>query len=249
MTTTGTAWSVSGTNTKVRILNGGTLTETVSSISLSANTSLQVDDGGNLNHNVNTLTVFSGTVTFGNTSTVNYGFAGAQTIYSTAYGNLTLSGSGVKTLPPGITVSGTLSMEGTATASGTTPTYGASATIQYKGTSAQVTGIELPSTFNGTGGIIINNSTGVSLTTSLAITYTLTTSRYLCCRSKHSDFKRTNYCRNTFKSVNNIIIQSRIWRYICRCFNTNQCYCFKWPFNNQYQYCYFAKLPYCQRNI
>ncbi len=54
-------------------------------------------------------------------------------------------------------------MEGTATATGSTPTYGASATLQYKGSAAQTTGSELPATFNGYNGVIINNTSGVTL--------------------------------------------------------------------------------------
>jgi hypothetical protein len=174
MTTTGTAWSVSGSNTKVNIRNGGTLTEGTSAISLSVNTTLQIDDGGTLNHNVNSSGIFTGTVTTGSASTVNYGYAGGQNVYSASYGNLTFSGSGAKSTPAGVTVNGILSMEGTATVSGTAPAYGAAATIQYKGASAQVTGIELPSSFNGTGGIVVNNSSGVSLAASLTLGSTLT---------------------------------------------------------------------------
>ena len=43
------------------------------------------------------------------------------------------------------------------------PTYGAAATLQYKGTALQTTGSEFPAGFAGTGGLIINNSSGVNL--------------------------------------------------------------------------------------
>ena len=103
------------------------------------------------------------TITLNGTSAlVNYNRAGAQTAYATLYTNLTLSGSGAKTIT-GTTINAILSIEGTSTAGGTTPAFGAAATIQYKGSAAQTTGIEFPATFNGTGGIIINNSAGVSL--------------------------------------------------------------------------------------
>ncbi len=161
MTTTGAVWTVSGTNTKVEILSGGTLTETASAVSLSANTSLQVDNGGTLNHNVNSLTIFSGPETFGNTSTVNYGFGGAQTVSSATYGNLILSASGAKTIA-GVTVNGVLSMEGTATASAA-PAYGATATLQYNTATARTAGAEWINTFAATGGVIIANTGVITL--------------------------------------------------------------------------------------
>ncbi|OGO17559.1 MAG: hypothetical protein A2Z15_08415 [Chloroflexi bacterium RBG_16_50_11] len=105
-------------------------------------------------------------------NTVNYNFAGAQTVFATSYYALTLSGSGAKTTT-GVTVSGILSMEGTATTAGTTPTYGAWATLQYQGTATQTTGIELPATFGGSG-IIIDNPNGVNLGSSVIITNNLT---------------------------------------------------------------------------
>lgn len=114
------------------------------------------------------------TTTLAGTSTlVNYSGGGAQTARPVPYTNLTLSGSGAKTIT-GTTVNGTLSIEGSATTAGTVPTYGANSTLQYKGSASQTTGIELPATFDGTGGIIINNSSGVSLNASLTITNTLT---------------------------------------------------------------------------
>ncbi len=107
------------------------------------------------------------------TGTVEWYAGGAQTCAGVTYNNLTLSGSGAKTVT-GATINGILSLEGTATAAGTTPTYGAAATLQYKGEAAQTTGIEFPATFNGTGGVIINNLSGVALSNSVAINSTLT---------------------------------------------------------------------------
>jgi len=100
---------------------------------------------------------------FNATSTVDY-YGVAQTISpaATSYGNLTLSGSGAKTTT-GVTVNGILSLEGTATTTGTAPAYSTAATLQYKGSAAQTTGNELPATFSGAGGIIINNNFGVTL--------------------------------------------------------------------------------------
>jgi hypothetical protein len=171
MTTSGTGWTVSGKNTLVEIQSGGTLTETTD-ISFSSNTTLKIDNGGTLNHNVNSVTVFDGAESFGITSTVNYGFSGAQSVLNAIYGNLTLSGSGLKTIGS-VTVNGIISMEGTATVSAT-PTYGTNATLQYKGSSAQLTGNEAPSVFNGTGGIIFNNAAGVTLTGNVAVSSIIT---------------------------------------------------------------------------
>ncbi|OGN96907.1 MAG: hypothetical protein A2Y89_01745 [Chloroflexi bacterium RBG_13_51_18] len=108
-------------------------------------------------------------------NTVNYNRAGAQTVRATTYSNLTLSGSGAKTFPAGTTtVNSVLSMEGTATTTLTgTLTYGAGATLQYQGSAAQTTGAEFPATFGGSG-VIINNSNGVNLGSSRAITNNLT---------------------------------------------------------------------------
>ena len=166
MSTTGTGWSVSGTNSIVQIQNGGILTETTA-ISLSVNTTLQIDNGGTLNHNVNSTTIFTGSESFASTSTVNYGFAGAQTVVNSTYGNLILSGSGAKTITTS-TVNGILSREGTATVSAA-PTYGANATLRYKGSAGQSTGNEFPGTFTGSGGVIIDNPSGVTLTGSKTI--------------------------------------------------------------------------------
>jgi len=107
-------------------------------------------------------TAFS-TITLNTGSTVNYNWTGNQSVAAQTYSNLTLSGSGVKTMVSGTTVNGILSMEGSATTTGIVPTYGTNATLQYKGITAQTTGIEFPATFNGTGGAIINNTNGVTL--------------------------------------------------------------------------------------
>jgi len=91
---------------------------------------------------------------------VNYNGA-AQTVKATTYSNLTLSGSGAKTTT-GITVNGILSMEGTATASAA-PTFGTAATLQYNTSTARTTGLEWPSTFSGTGGVVIKNTGVITL--------------------------------------------------------------------------------------
>jgi hypothetical protein len=112
----------------------------------------------------------------GTSTTVIYNRAGAQTLNNTSYRNITLSGSGVKTIanPGNVNVFGTLSMEGTATLSGKTPVYNANATLQYKGSASQTTGLEFPTTFDGSGGVIINNSNGIVLNSSRTINSILT---------------------------------------------------------------------------
>jgi gliding motility-associated-like protein len=112
-------------------------------------------------------TFSAGTFTCG-TGTVNFNAAGAQSIGNYTYYNLTLSGSGLKTITGG-TVNGTLSMEGTTTASAA-PTYGATATLQYKGSAAQASGPEFPaSVYN----LIVNNSNGLTLSGSKTVTNNL----------------------------------------------------------------------------
>ena len=106
----------------------------------------------------------------GGIASVEYN-GGAQVVINPTggYDNLILSGSGSKTTT-GVTINGILSMEGTATTTGTAPTYGTGATLQYKGLAAQTTGIELSSSFGGSGGIIIDNTNGVTLGNSSATT-------------------------------------------------------------------------------
>jgi hypothetical protein len=104
-------------------------------------------------------------------NTVNYNAAGAQTIKATTYSNLTLSGSGAKTVT-GSTVNGTLSLQGTATAAGTIPTYGGSAVIEYAGSGAQTTGIEMGAAVAP--GVKINNASGVTLSANKTFNGTLT---------------------------------------------------------------------------
>lgn len=102
----------------------------------------------------------TGTVFTAGTSTVNFGAAGNQTLSASAttFNNLTFSNSGIKTLTTAnCTVSGILSMEGTATVSAT-PTYGASATLRYNTTTARTAGVEWITPFAATGGVNIAGS-------------------------------------------------------------------------------------------
>ncbi len=173
MTTSGSGWTIAGYNTILEIQGGGILTETTD-ISLSSATTLLIQDNGTLDHNVNSSAIFNGQESFANASTVNYGYNGDQTVADASYGNLTLCGSGIKTISAS-DVSGILSMEGTASASAA-PVYNVSATLRYKGSAAQTTGPELPATFSSDGGVIIDNPSGVNLTGSLTIESPLTLS-------------------------------------------------------------------------
>lgn len=112
----------------------------------------------------------------GAASLVDYARAGSQNVIITDYNNVTFSGSGVKTFSGtgSTSIYGIMSMEGTATASGSAPVYGGNATLQYKGSAAQTSGIEFPATFSGSGGVIIDNSSGLSLNGSRSITRLLT---------------------------------------------------------------------------
>ena len=102
-----------------------------------------------------TLTTFAG-------STVEYNGSAAQTVKTGTYlGNLTLSGSDVKTTT-GVTVNGTLTMAGTATAS-VAPTYGTSARLQYNTATARVAGPEWLTTFAASNGVLIAGTGEITL--------------------------------------------------------------------------------------
>lgn len=160
----------------------GTLSFSAGTSVLSVGTSLVIGNGaktGSINMASGGTLQLGGTITVTNggtwtpgTGTVDYNAAGAQTVdasFFTSYNNLTLSGSGAKTTT-GVTVNGTLSMQGTATASAA-PTYGASAVLVYAGSSSQTTGPELTATIPN---LTINNANGVTLNSSPTISGTLT---------------------------------------------------------------------------
>ncbi|MEI7727770.1 MAG: hypothetical protein WCK09_21875, partial [Bacteroidota bacterium] len=142
-------------------------------LTINSGASLIISGSNTLNVNGN-WTNNGGTFT-PNASTVNF-IGTAQTIggtSSTTFNNFTCSTSGTKTITTAkCIVNGIFSMEGTATVS-TVPTYGSSATLQYKGSAAQTTGPEFPATWTGSGGVIINNALGVTLSSSVSIASTL----------------------------------------------------------------------------
>ncbi|MDY0347585.1 MAG: PKD domain-containing protein [Tenuifilaceae bacterium] len=125
MTTTG-AWGL-GQYSSIQIESGGTLVEN-HNITIQPNGSLWVADDGMLNHNVSSTSIFGGTEVFGQSSTVNYGLAGNQQVAVAAYGNLTLSGGGTKTLVGSVSVANNLSIKNSTTLeTGTNNTLTASA--------------------------------------------------------------------------------------------------------------------------
>jgi hypothetical protein len=102
----------------------------------------------------------TGTFTAG-TGTIEYYGGGAITVAPLVYNNLTLSGSGTKTITTTTTVNRVLSMEGTTLASAA-PTYGPTATLQYNIAVARTIGAEWISPFAAAGGVVIS---GIQTTT------------------------------------------------------------------------------------
>jgi hypothetical protein len=97
-------------------------------------------------------------------NTVKYTGA-AQTAKVITYNNLTLSGSGAKTFATTPTITGILSLEGTATVVVTTGvvTYGTNATLQYNTATARTAGAEWITPFAATGGVIIANTGTITM--------------------------------------------------------------------------------------
>lgn len=126
-------------------------------------------DGGSSTINFSASgAMFSGTggVFTPSTGTVNFSASATQTCPALVYNNLTVSGTSAKTFATTPTVSGILSLQGTATITVTTGvvTYGTNATLQYNTASARtVSNEEWVSPFIGTGGIIIANTGAITL--------------------------------------------------------------------------------------
>ena len=150
------------TITGVTLTNSGTLTVATALAGTGGLTNagtLNIDFGG-----APGITTLTATAT-GNT--VNYGYAGAQTVFSTNYYNLTLSSSGAKTLQTGTTsVGGNLTLSGTATTTtvvgltiGGNLLVGDGTTFTAAGFALTVTGTTVVG--NGTSGTLtINNAAG-----------------------------------------------------------------------------------------
>lgn len=112
-------FSVSGASSEINIVSGKTLTTSAvvtGSISLEATATLNITETGSA-FSFNSVSP---------TSTVIYGASGAQSIPAIAFGNLTLSGSGDKTLADNIDISGNLTIN-----DGPTASVGSSSTNVY----------------------------------------------------------------------------------------------------------------------
>ena len=134
-----------GTNANSFTINSGILTGTV-----------DVSNAATLNLNSTSIPTLG---TLGTTSsTVSYGASGDQTIADKTYANLSISGSGVKTVGTS-TVTGTLTRSGSATIGGVSPNL-TGATMVYLDASNSLTytaGLEWPST-NGPNNVTVNLS-------------------------------------------------------------------------------------------
>jgi len=171
LTTTG---SIIIANTGLITLNStnvsnGTLTiNSLASLSLSSSLTITstITNNGSLNGTTGILRIGGsvnggGTFTSG-TGTVEY-YAGNQTVGNWIYNNLTLSGSGTKSITTAsVTVNGILSMAGTATASNP-PKYGSTATLQYNTSTNRNSGNEWITPFVALGGIVIANTGTISI--------------------------------------------------------------------------------------
>jgi hypothetical protein len=77
--------------------------------------------------------------------------------------NLTLAGTGSKSINANQNVNGTLSMQGTATATGSSVVYGPNGTLEYKGSISQISSsVEFPAV-NGPVNLVMNNPAGLTL--------------------------------------------------------------------------------------
>lgn len=148
---------------------------------LSSGATLTTANGNGINSTGASGSIQTTTRTFNSGANYVFNAAGAQstgtfttTPTNQQINNLTFSGSGVKTFGNARTINGLFSIEGTATVAGTTPSYGTNATLQYKGSALQTTGIEFPATFSGSGGVIIDNANGVNMVGNHTITNALT---------------------------------------------------------------------------
>ncbi|HEV3252106.1 MAG TPA: T9SS type A sorting domain-containing protein, partial [Puia sp.] len=110
----GTFTIPSVTVTGITLTNNNNLTITTA---LTGTGTLAQAANSNLNLNYTGATGLTGLTAVANGNTVNYGFAGTQTVFATNYFHLTLSNSGAKTLQAGTTtIGGNFTLSGTATA-------------------------------------------------------------------------------------------------------------------------------------
>jgi len=164
---------VTGSNDDIRLaISTGTVTATGNftmngAVGTSENR-IDITGAGKLNVG-GTLSPTNGSLIVASGSTMTYDGGGNQTLRANTYSNLILAGSGAKTIT-GSTINGTLSIQGTATATGTSPTYGASAILEYKGSAAQtISDVEFVGTGANPANLRIDNTNGVTLNTAKSI--------------------------------------------------------------------------------
>ncbi|MDI6800130.1 MAG: stalk domain-containing protein [Actinomycetota bacterium] len=110
------AFTSGGTSARHRVtISTGTVTVTGNVTGSGNSASIIFSGSGTLNLGDAIYTDANGTLTTVAGSTVNYTGA-AQTVGDFTYSNLTLSGSGTKTLPAAVTINGNLTLAGTASA-------------------------------------------------------------------------------------------------------------------------------------
>lgn len=151
-TTSGNRLNFLNISTGTVNLNGGITTGTTASRIVFSDSGI-LNISGNVSTGPPALTPSTGTVKFS---------GGAQTVWVETYYNLTLDGTGSKTMSATRIVDGIFTLQGTATASAA-PTYGANATLRYNTAISRTVGAEWLATFAATGGVIIDN-TGAIIT-------------------------------------------------------------------------------------
>jgi hypothetical protein len=163
----------SSTSTGTLTFSAASSQLTLTNIHVGGNSSgtLNMTNGGLLQVS-GSFTLTNGTFTEG-AGTIEYNASGNQTILGETYNDLTLSGSGTKTIGGNTTVNGTFSVQGSATVAngGHTFTYGSSSSLTYTGSGPQSTGPEFPSSINT---LTINNASGLTVNSSATINTTLT---------------------------------------------------------------------------
>jgi hypothetical protein len=182
-TTTTTTWNISGTNPKLQIENGGTLTAN-SAITLSPSTTFQIDNGGTYIHNNTSAfatTIFAGLESFDSNSTVEFRDWNTTGPNVSSWGNVKFNATGA--------VSGSLQLAGNMTvvngnleitatglptvrevrlAAGTAPTVNIFGTYSQSGGSfnlassggSSVTTLNVGGDFSVIGGTFTSTSTG-----------------------------------------------------------------------------------------
>ncbi|MEI6852573.1 MAG: hypothetical protein WCL06_07000, partial [Bacteroidota bacterium] len=161
------------------VLSGTVTASALSSITIGGN--LNIGSGsafitGTFNHSIAGNFTNNGTFSPTTGYTIILNGSAVQSITGTGtktFANLTLNNNNPTNLS-NVTINGILSIEGTSTVSTSAPTYGTDATLQYKGSAAQTTGVEFPSTFSANGGVIVNNTYGLTLGSSKTISNSLT---------------------------------------------------------------------------